>query len=403
VEELKQYQAEVESELQSILTWWMERMPDPESAGFYGEVDFNGMVHPEATRGLVLYSRILWTFSAAYRHIGNPDLLHISEKACKYLLKHFRDPVYGGMFWAVDAGGKPQQDKKQVYGLAFCIYGLAEYYQAVKNEEVLQAAIELFQLVETHCRDCVDDGYIEAVSRDWTPVADLRLSEKDLNEAKSMNTHLHVLEAYSCLYKCWKDVKLASAIFSLLNLFRKHIIDPETHQQHLFFSASWKVRSEIVSFGHDIEAAWLLYEAALSAGHTEMIAYFKENAIQMADVAIGGIDADGGMWYEYSKTDHHLNREKHWWPQAEAMVGFLNAYCLTAGESYLRHSLNSWSFIKKNILDAQNGEWFWGIRDDGTMIAKEKAGFWKCPYHNSRACMEVSSMISTLLNRLPGL
>lgn len=402
MEELKQYQSEVESELQLILNWWMRQMPDPESAGFHGEIDFFGVVQPEASRGLVLYSRILWTFSAAYRHTENRDLLLVSEKACNYLLNHFRDPLYGGMFWSVDANGKAEQDKKQVYGLAFCIYGFAEYYQASRNEQALQAAVELFQLIELHCKDTIHEGYIEAVSRNWKPIEDLRLSEKDLNEAKSMNTHLHVLEAYACLYKCWKDERLAAAIFSLLNLFRKHIIDPVTHQQHLFFSSSWELRSNLVSFGHDIEAAWLLYEATLCLDHVEILAYFKENAIQMATATLSGIDEDGGMWYEYNRANHYLNKEKHWWPQAEAMVGFLNAYCLTGQESYLRHSLNSWSFIKKNILDIQNGEWFWGIKDDGKII-KEKAGFWKCPYHNSRACMEVSRMISGLLARFSGL
>ncbi|MBL7759753.1 MAG: AGE family epimerase/isomerase [Sediminibacterium sp.] len=401
MEALKQYQSEIETELQLILGWWMEHTPDAESAGFHGEVDDSGIAQPGATRGLVLYSRILWTFSAAYRQTGNEQLLTMSERAYWYLLHHFKDPVYGGMFWAVDVDGKVQQDKKQVYGIAFCIYGLAEYYQVVKDEQALQVAMELFQLIETHCRDFVDEGYIEAVSRDWSSIADLRLSEKDLNEAKSMNTHLHVLEAYACLYKCRKDVKLASAIFSLLKLFRKYIIDPATHQQHLFFSSSWEVRSNMVSFGHDIEAAWLLYEAAATVGNTEMLTYFKENAVEMADAALQGIDADGGMWYEYNKTDHHLNKEKHWWPQAEAMVGFLYAYRFTGHEQYLRHSINSWNFIKKYIRDPQNGEWFWGIHEDGSPMIRGKAGFWKCPYHNSRACMEVSSAITLLLNRFP--
>lgn len=403
MEKLKQYQEETEKELQSILAWWMNNMPEKDSDGFYGEIDSFGAADPKATRGLVLYSRILWTFSAAYLHTGSAELLTMSEKAYRYLMNHFRDSVHGGMFWAVDADGKVQQDKKQVYGLAFCIYGLAEYYQAVKDEEALQVAIELFQLIETHCRDCVYDGYFEAFSRDWSPIADCRLSEKDLNEQKSMNTHLHVLEAYSCLYKCRKDVKLASAIFSLLNLFRQHIIDAETHQQHLFFSASWEVRSNMVSFGHDVEAAWLLYEAAASVGNTEMLAYFKANAVEMAGAALQGVDTDGGMWNEYDKSNHHFNKEKHWWPQAEAMVGFLNACRLTGHEQYLRHSINSWNFIKKNIRDSQNGEWFWGIHEDGSQMIRGKAGFWKCPYHNSRACMEVSSIISVLLHRFPGL
>lgn len=402
MEKLKQYQEETEKELQSILAWWMNNMPDKDSDGFYGEIDSFGAADPKATRGLVLYSRILWTFSAAYLHTGSAELLTMSEKAYRYLMNHFRDPVHGGMFWAVNADGKVQQDKKQVYGLAFCIYGLAEYYRAGKDEQALQTAIELFQLLEAHCRDCVHDGYFEAVSGDWRPIADCRLSEKDLNEKKSMNTHLHILEAYSGLYKSWKDVKLASAIFSLLNIFRQHIIDSRTHQQHLFFSESWEIRSGIVSFGHDVEAAWLLYEAAASIRNTGMLAYFKENAIEMVDASLQGVDTDGGMWYEYNKADLHFNREKHWWPQAEAMVGFLNAYQLTENEQYLRHSINSWNFIKNHIRDSQNGEWFWGIHEDGSLMIREKAGFWKCPYHNSRACMEVSSRIAGILNRFSG-
>lgn len=393
---LIRYSTEVQQELHNILDWWATHMPDKEGEGFYGSIDAKGNINPDAPRGLVMYSRILWTFSAAYRRDKNKRWLQVAERAFNYMSRYFTDKEQGGMYWSVDRAGNVIEDKKQVYGLAFAIYGLSEFHSATGNGNAMLVAIDLYKLIEQYNETTAGGGYLEAFSRDWKPLADLRLSEKDANEKKSMNTHLHVLEAYTNLYRAWKNEKLAKAIRKLLQVFDQYIIDKKKYTQQLFFNEAWEPRSSIVSYGHDIEASWLLYEAAEVLEDESLTKYWGTIAIKMADAASAGVDKDGGTWYE--KEHGQIVREKHWWPQAEAMVGYLNAYGLSKKEHYLRLSLESFSFIKDNLLDTTHGEWFWGIYDGGRVMQKEKAGFWKCPYHNGRACMEVTARLQKIIN-----
>jgi cellobiose epimerase len=394
-EKLRQYHGEVQQELNNILDWWATHMPDKEGEGFYGSIHANGIIDYDAARGLVMYSRILWTFSAAFRKEANPRWLQIAEVAFNYITRYFNDEECGGMYWSVDRNGNVLENKKQVYGLAFAIYGLSEFHIATGNGNAMMMAIDVYKLIEQHNETTTAGGYLEAFTRDWKPLTDLRLSEKDANEKKSMNTHLHVLEAYTNLYRTWKNEQLAKAIRKLLEIFDKHIIDTKSFTQQLFFNEAWESKSQIVSYGHDIEASWLLYEAAEVLEDKELIEHWKEIAVKMAHISQKGLDADGGMWYE--KEQDLLIKEKHWWPQAEAMVGYLNAYQLSNEMKYLDLSFNSFSFIKNNLLDKQEGEWHWGIYEDGSPMQKEKAGFWKCPYHNGRACMEVSHRLQQII------
>ena len=287
--------------------------------------------------------------------------------------------------------------KKQIYGLAFCIYAMTAYYKAAGNTEALQQAKNLYNLIEQYSYDRERGGYFEAFTREWEPIGDLRLSEKDANEKKTMNTHLHVIEAYTSLYEIWKDERLKSRITGLLDVFDKYIINKKNHHLNLFMDEDWQVKSTTILFGHDIEAAWLLLEAAEATGEKPWIEKYKKWAVKIADAASKGRDTDGGLWYEYEPDSGHWTREKHSWPQAEAMVGYLNAYRLTGNMSYLDQSYQSWRFIDSYILDKEKGEWFWGVKaDHSPMAGQDKAGFWKCPYHNTRACLEVIKRIKNL-------
>lgn len=385
---LEAYKTEVDVELDSLLGWWRKYTIDEAQGGFYGEIGNDNLVIANEPKGIVLNSRILWTFSAAFLFKQQPEDLAIAKRAFDYIVAHFYDSTNGGFYWSLSANGEMLDGKKQIYGQAFTIYGLAEYYKATGDEKVLELAKETFLLTEQHSFDSTYLGYIEAFDQTWQTLADLRLSDKDLNAEKSMNTHLHIIEAYANLYQVWKDERLAKAIKNLLFVFKKYIITESNHLS-LFFSADWKPQSPVISFGHDIEAAWLLQECAESVADAEEIAVFKSLAVSITDAAIKGLDEDGGMCYEYDSKTHHLIREKHWWPQAEAMVGFFNAYQLTGNMEYLTKSTKSWSFVQANIKDHEKGEWFWGIYPDGTLMKESKAGFWKCPYHNGRACMEI--------------
>ncbi|MEO5685027.1 MAG: AGE family epimerase/isomerase [Chitinophagaceae bacterium] len=385
----KVYEAELAAELKQLLSFWMDHTVDHKQGGFYGSIDHNNIVNTTAAKGLVLNARILWSFAAAYNFTQDEKYLPVAERAHLYLLDHFIDEKYGGVYWSVDASGNPLNNRKQVYGLAFYLYGLSEYYQAVREPAVLQQSIDLFSLIEEKSFDIVQKGYYEAFGRDWQPLPDLRLSDKDANEKKTTNTHLHIIEAYANLYKQWPNELLRSRIVQLLEVFNAYMIDKKTGHLALFFDEYWKVKPDVISYGHDIEAAWLLQQCAAVINDTGWLNKMKKNALLITNAAMEGLDADGGLWYEYDPQHHLLIKEKHWWPQAEAMLGFYNAWQLTEQEIYLQASRNSWRFIKQYIRD-KNGEWIWGVQADySVMENKDKIGFWKCPYHNSRACIEM--------------
>lgn len=391
-----EYQREMRRELDNILTYWKEYTPDLVNGGFIGKIDHHNKVYPDAPKGSVLNSRILWAFSSAYQLTHNREHLKIASRAYHYISRFFLDPTYGGVYWTVDHKGTPLDTKKQVYSLAFAVYGISEFYKASPGDAVRQAAIELYRDIVAHSYDTINGGYVEALTRDWKELGDLRLSAKDANERKSMNTHLHVLEAFANLYSIWPDEKLKQQLEELIALFLDHIISPDTHHLVLFFDDKWNERSEVISYGHDIEAAWLVQEAAELVGNKALLEKVKHYSILLTEAAAKGLDADGGLWYEYDPAGDHWIRQKHSWPQAEAMVGFLNAWQISGNESYLKQSWKSWQFVKEHMLDKKGGEWYWGVEADNVpMSSEDKVGIWKCPYHNSRACIEVIRRITS--------
>ncbi|WP_026728051.1 AGE family epimerase/isomerase [Flavobacterium denitrificans] len=394
-ENLKKLKSELETELDSILEYWSKNTVDNQNDGFIGQIDFNEHEITNSEKGSVLNARILWTFSASYKITKNESHKKLAERAFEFLSEHFYDKQFEGLFWSINSDKTPKDTKNQIYALAFAIYGLSEYYAISKNEKALEIAINLYSKIQDYSYDPINKGYLEAFTRDWKPIEDLRLSEKDANEKKTMNTHLHIIEAYANLYKVWKDKTLQNIMIELLETIEKHFINTETGHLHLFFDENWIEKPDVISFGHDIEAAWLLQQCAEISEDETLIANYKKYAIQIAEATKKGIDSDGGLWYEFDPEKKELIREKHWWPQAEAMIGFYNAYQLTKKEEYLDIVYKIWKFTQKHIIDHENGEWFWGVYEDYSIMKKDKAGFWKCPYHNGRACLELINRIKT--------
>lgn len=390
---LKQLKSELKTELDSILNYWSKNTIDNQNGGFFGQIDDKENVIEEAEKGSVLNARILWSFSSSYQITKNEEHKKMAKRAFEFLSNYFYDAEFGGLFWSINIDKTPKDTKNQIYALAFAIYGLSEYYAISKDEKALTIAINLYLKIQKYSYDPINKGYLEAFTRDWQPIDDLRLSEKDANEKKTMNTHLHIVEAYANLYKVWKDKGLQNDIIELLQTIEKHFINTETGHLRLFFDENWIEKPDVISYGHDIEAAWLLLQCAEIAEDEKLISNYKKYAIQMAEVTQEGLDTDGGLWYEFDPEKEELIAEKHWWVQAEALIGFYNAYQLTGNENYLDIVLKNWNFIKNHILDTNNGEWFWGVYRDYAVIEKDKAGFWKCPYHNSRACMELMNRI----------
>jgi mannobiose 2-epimerase len=393
-QQLDIYKNELNTELGNILDYWINNTKDTACGGFYGKIDNDNRVIEGSPKGSVLNARILWSFSAAFNLVGKKEYLEMANRAYRYITDHIIDKEYDGVYWTVDYAGNKLDTKKQVYASAFTIYAFSEYYKATGIEAVLNEAVALFWLLVDESFDQHKTGYLEAFARDWQPVNDLRLSAKDANEKKTMNTHLHVLEAYTNLYRVWPDETLKSHIVILLNNFIDHFIDPESGHLNLFFDEDWNKRSTLVSYGHDIEATWLLLESAEVVKDIQLIKRLSKSAVKISEATIEGLDIDGGLWYEYEPDDDHLVKEKHWWVQAEAMVGFFNTWQITGDAKYLDLSVRNWGFVKNKILDKKNGEWFWGVNENGqVMSAEDKAGVWKCPYHNSRSCMEIIKRI----------
>jgi len=395
---IRAYAQRIETELtQNILPFWPKHVVDHDRSGLYGSLTNDLTIDRSAIRGGLLSARILWTYSAAHRQYHNPAYLEMARRAYDDLEKNFRDQEHGGYYWSIKADGTPLQTRKQVYGQAFAIYALSEYHRTTGLRKPLDQAIELFQLLEKHAREPKFGGYLEAFSREWGHIDDVRLGETDLNEPKSQNTHLHVMEAYTNLMRVWPDPELKRSQATLIDVMLTRILKADTHHLQLFFALDWSSRSDVVSYGHDIEASWLLMEAASILGDPALIARLIPEALAIAEVTLAeGIDTDGAV-FNAGKASGVTDTVKEWWPQAEAVVGFLDAYQLSKDERFLRAALWCWDFIETRLVDRTHGEWFRGVDRGGNVLQEHlKVGFWKCPYHNGRACMEAASRLRTI-------
>ena len=393
----------------NILSFWTDRMVDHEHGGFYGRIDGHGQLHPEAEKGAILNARILWAFSAAYRYFSHEDneagkaqlYLETATRAKDYLIDHFIDHECGGVYWSVDYLGRPLDTKKQFYAIGFALYGLSEYARATGDREALDYALQLFDCIEQHAFDSKYNGYIEACTREWGEIADMRLSELDANYPKSQNTHLHIIEPYTNLYRCVKEPKVEAALRNLINIFTDHILNPETHHLDLFFEMDWtRGAGHLESYGHDIECSWLLHEAALVLGDKKVLEKVEPIVRMVAKASEKGLRPDGSMIHEArlatsddaggNLTADDVDDDLHWWVQAENVVGWLNIWQYFGDHEALARALRCYQYIKDCLVDWEQGEWYWSRRADGTLnLDDDKAGFWKCPYHNSRMCLEI--------------
>jgi len=380
----------------NILAFWTRHAVDREHGGFHGAIHSDLRVDKRAPRSAVVNARILWTFSAAARLLGNSQYREIADRAWDYIIHRFWDKENGGVYWMLDYKGKPISDRKQIYAQAFIIYAMAEYFRVSGKAESLDRAKLLFNLIEKHSRDPVFKGYFEARSRNWGALDDMRLSEKDMNSPKSMNTHLHVMEAYTNLLRVWRNSELAACQNDLLEVSMDRMVDSRTGHFQMFFDRQWNSMSDHVSFGHDIEGSWLIYEAAEVLGDPVLVAVARNASLQMADAVYNeGRDQDGSIFYERNSKGEFVDPNKHWWAQAEAVVGFYNAFQLTRDERYREAAERAWDYIDARIIDREHGEWRAKLRPDGTPWLESEdpdaclVGPWKCPYHNGRMCMEM--------------
>lgn len=403
----------------NILHFWINKMVDHENGGFYGRMDGKEVLHPEAEKGAILNARILWSFSAAYRVLKKPEYLKMATYAKDYFITHFLDEEYGGVYWSLDYKGNPLNTRKQFYAIGFALYGMSEYARATGDREALECALQLFDCIEGHALDHQYNGYIEACTREWGTIADMRLSELDANYPKSQNTHLHIIEPYANLLRCLKEFhnaascsyvpaigavlpvevtvpqetvcRVEAALRNIISIFTDRILNPETHHLDLFFEMDWtRGAGHLESYGHDIECSWLMHEAALVLGDKDVLEKMEPIVQAVAKASEKGLRPDGSMIHEANLDTGHVDDDLHWWVQAENVVGWMNIYQHFNDQQALQHAERCWQYIKDNLIDYENGEWHWSRHPDGSLnTVDDKAGFWKCPYHNSRMCLEV--------------
>lgn len=393
-QKLTAFQRDVRREVrEAILPFWMNRAKDEKHGGFLGELDYRGQPNPGAPKGGVLNARILWTFAHAYLQYGDDAYRNAAERSFTDFVTHFWDPVQGGTYWSVTAEAAPLDTRKLVYGQSFSLYGLVEYYRAFREKDALAKARELFDLIIRHARDTAYGGFLEGYTADWKPLEAEAAMEISSGAAKSMNTHLHLMEAFTNLYRVDPSAEVRTALEECLQLFLDHILNPQTRHFDLFFTREWEKTSDVISFGHDIEGSWLLWEAAEILGDETLLKQVHSASLAMAEAILQeGCHPDGSLLNE-AYGDGSLAGERDWWPQAEAVVGFLNAWQLCGEDRYLEASLRTWAWIRANMSDPHTGEWHSQITEDGQVAKVPIADFWKCPYHNSRCCFEVDQRL----------
>lgn len=386
-EAVRRLRQEAKAEAKHILHWWRTHLPDADG-GFHGEIDAAGRPVPDAPRSVILYTRMLWFFSAMAVYLKSDEALALAHRAGAYIRKHFIDPDHGGLYWLLDHRGQVIDAKKQGYAQAFGIYAFAEYARAAGDPGALALARQLQRDIEERLWDPQYGGYVEAMSAYWRDAGDQRLSDKDADCPKTMNTHLHVLEAYTLLHRVAPDEVSNAALYRALDVFAGRFAGGQDGHLHLFFDMDWTDRTAAVSYGHDIEASWLMWEAAEALHDRDMMARVRPLVLGLAEATLKeGMNGRGGLSYERS-FDGRLDRDGEWWGQAEGMIGFANAWQISGELCYLDAACGLWEYLKSRYRAAGGGEWTWYGADAGRPPVG-LAGQWKCPYHNGRAMIEL--------------
>ncbi len=383
------YDMAVKDLTENLLPWWMEKAVDYENGGFYGSVDCNDQPIKDGTKFITLNARLVWTFASAYRVLGDKKYLEMATRAYKYLIEHFRDKEYGGYYTLLDSKGNVLDDHKFIYGNAFALYGLSEYARATGSEEALCYAKEQMECLEK-VWDPQYKGFYETAHRDWSRSPWIHGVNRLPTDEKTMNNHLHLIEAYTCHLRVNKSNFMQNRVRQLLYIFLNKIVNNEIHHYHYFQDRQWNPTSWEISYGHDIEGSWLMMETAEVLGEDEALRKTRDVCVNMARAALEeGFTEEGAMLTDYDPVSGHRSKNLSWWEQNEAVVGFLNAWEMTGDEKFLDASLKCFDYINEHFIDKKNGGWYPNLTLDGKALERNKVDGPVCPYHNGRMSMEI--------------
>ena len=400
-EQLKIFKEEVLAEHENILKFWEKYTVDEENGGFIGQIDSDMKKQTEADKGVILNSRITWAFSAAYRFNKNSNYLELATRAYNYLIDKFYDHDNDGVYFMIDYKGNPTVVRNQVIAVAFVTYAFSEYYIATEKKEALDYALKLFNSLELYALDKELNGYFDAFSNEWEKLEDMRMYPGDKNATKTMNANFHIMVAYANIYRVYKDDKVKKALKNLIEVLLDKIVDVQRGSCNLFFDSNWNIVPSDDNYGLDIEASWLIWDAAQVLNDQKLIEQIRPIVLKMVEHSLKyGYDMDGGMMNEGNDKDGVLNTYKSWWVQAESVIAFFNAYQMTNENKYLANALLTWDFIKKYVIDYEYGEWYGtvGKDDHKPNLEESKIGPWKCPYHNSRMGLQIAERIDSIIN-----
>lgn len=400
-EQLKIFKEEVLAEHENILKFWEKYTVDEENGGFIGQIDSDMKKQTEADKGVILNSRITWAFSAAYRFNKNSNYLKLATRAYNYLIDKFYDHDNDGVYFMIDYKGNPTIVRNQVIAVAFVTYAFSEYYIATEKKEALDYALKLFNSLELYALDKELNGYFDAFSNEWEKLEDMRMYPGDKNATKTMNANFHIMVAYANIYRVYKDDKVKKALKNLIEVLLDKIVDVQRGSCNLFFDSNWNIVPSDDNYGLDIEASWLIWDAAQVLNDQKLIEQIRPIVLKMVEHSLKyGYDMDGGMMNEGNDKDGVLNTYKSWWVQAESVIAFFNAYQMTNENKYLANALLTWDFIKKYVIDYEYGEWYGtvGKDDHKPNLEESKIGPWKCPYHNSRMGLQIAERVDSILN-----
>ncbi|MCL2058723.1 MAG: AGE family epimerase/isomerase [Oscillospiraceae bacterium] len=398
--ELKQIYDWAENEMKDLMDMYIKHAYDPEG-GFYGEVTRELVPIKDADRAIVLNARLLWTFASAYRVMKDPRYLDMANHAKAYIQKYFIDPEYGGSYWHVHADGSPADETKYPYGISFIIYGGAELARASGDKDAAAMARKMYDDLEKYALDKVYGGYFEAFTRDWKR-RDVSFNIRDLSMgSKALNTHLHLIESYTNLMRVDDDPLVREKVGSLIDIMTTKLLDLEHFHYKPYMLDDWGATDTLFSYGHDIEGAWLLTEALEAYGDEELFERHKDTSVRIAAACEAGLNPEtGGIYYEGNENGPH-NLEMSHWVQAEAVIGFINAYQLTDDDRYLKLAQDIIQYIKDYISDREGGVFReWLFRADVSAHKHPnilRVNKWKEPYHNGRMCLELIERINRIL------
>jgi len=390
----KRLEIEMKEHLEAVILPYWKDLRDVEKGGYYGLVNYDLQVDKQADKGVILNSRILWFFSSSYLLLKEEELLLFGKWAFDFLINHCLDKEYGGVYWMMTYDRKVKEDVKYTYNQAFAVYALSAYYEATKEEKALHIAMELFYLIEKTCTD--EYGYLESFTRDWKPIKNEKLSENGLTADKTMNTLLHVLEAYTCLYKVSREEKVGERLHAILDIFYKKVYNPVKGRLEVFFDEKMETITDLHSYGHDIESSWPLDEACKVSEEfyirkdASKIIYETKKYTSILVQTILTTAMDGNSILNECFLGK-IDKRKVWWVQAEAIVGFVNEYEKTGNEESLKAAHLIWEFIKEYMIDKRTGsEWYWDLDENNNPRSRKPITEpWKCPYHNGRMCLEI--------------